>query len=412
MSISSWREYVAVAHPREIGLITIAHGVNEFYSVALPPILPLLVADLSISYAEAGALLTVYYVMYSVFQLPAGVLSDRIGKKWLLAAGMFGLAGGLFLASFAQTYLMLIAAQIIAGIGGSTYHPTGMSLISDLETGGTEGKAMGIHGFGGVAGTAAAPALIGGIAASFDWRWALAVSATVGLIYGIVFALSFAETPDESGELEADESGDSDGGDWVNDPRGAIANLIRVPLTGWLIALFGANFFISLEIGATRTFTTSYIFTRAGGESTVLANSVFFMMLVGAAVSSIWAGNLADRFDRRLLGTAAFLASTVLLGTTHLIPTTGVLVFVWFFVLGATIYAALPAINALTSNYADRDSSGSLFGIMLTAGSLGGAGGPLLFGVLANRLGLSLAFPAIGAIGLVGAGAMLLLYRI
>ncbi|MDY6818458.1 MAG: MFS transporter [Halobacteriales archaeon] len=411
MAISSWREYVAVANPREVGLITIAHGVNEFYSVALPPILPLLVADLSISYAQAGALLTVYYVMYSVFQLPAGMLSDRIGKKWLLAAGMFGLAGGLFLAGFAQTYLTLVVAQAIAGIGGSTYHPTGMSLISDLETGGTEGKAMGIHGFGGVAGTAAAPALIGGIAATLDWRRALAVSALVGLVYGVVFAFLFAETPDGSGNDTPGEATSTENPDWLADPRAAIADLIQVPFTGWLVALFGANFFISLEIGATRTFTTSYIFTRAGGESTVLANGVFFVMLVGAAVSSVWAGNLADRFDRRLLGIAAFLASTVLLGTTHLIPATGVLIFAWFFVLGATIYAALPAINALTSSYADRNSSGSLFGIMLTAGSLGGAGGPLLFGVLANRLGLSLAFPAIGAIGLIGAGAMGFLYR-
>jgi hypothetical protein len=142
----------SVSNPREVWLITVAHAVNEFYSVALPPILPLLVNDFAISYAEAGGLLTVFYVVYSVFQLPAGALADRIGQRWILAIGMVVLSGGILLAAGAQDYRTLVFAEALAGLGGSTYHPAGMSLISDLEGTSTEGKAMGIHGLGGVVG--------------------------------------------------------------------------------------------------------------------------------------------------------------------------------------------------------------------------------------------------------------------
>ena len=127
-----------------VGSISLGHGANEFFSVALPPIIPLLVTDLGISYAQAGFLLTIFFVMYSIFQLPAGVLADRVGKKRLLVAGLAGMSGGIALAATAGSYETLLIAQAIAGISGSTFHPTGMSLISDVETGSTEGKAMGV----------------------------------------------------------------------------------------------------------------------------------------------------------------------------------------------------------------------------------------------------------------------------
>jgi fucose permease len=76
------------------------------------------------------------------------------------------------------------------------------------------------------------------------------------------------------------------------------------------------------------------------------------------------------------------------------------------------LYAALPALNAITSAYAEREFSGSLFGVMLTAGALGGAAGPLLFGVTAERLGMATAFPLVAAASVASMVAFGLLYRV
>jgi MFS family permease len=83
------------------------------------PILPLLVTDFDISYGAAGALLTVFFVTYSVFQLPAGMLADRIGQRWLLAAGMVVLSGGFLLAASAQGIEMVVVAQALGGSAGA-----------------------------------------------------------------------------------------------------------------------------------------------------------------------------------------------------------------------------------------------------------------------------------------------------
>jgi fucose permease len=76
------------------------------------------------------------------------------------------------------------------------------------------------------------------------------------------------------------------------------------------------------------------------------------------------------------------------------------------------MYAIFPAINAITTEYSEREFSGSLFGLMLTAGSLGGAAGPLAFGWLAEATSIGVAFPAIAGVSLLGALVFLLLFRV
>lgn len=410
------KSLVRVSNPRRVGLITFSHGINEFYSVALPPVIPLLVADLNITYAQAGGLLTVFYVMYSLFQIPAGRLADRVGQKRLLTLGMVGMATGVLLASTARDYPTLVAAQALAGIGGSTYHPSGMSLISDLESGETEGKAMGIHGFGGVAGMAAAPAVVGGLAVLFDWRVAIAASSLVGLLYAVAFAVLFT-TPsggsaDASPDPEAADGGrayDAESG-FVNRSTRVLRQAVNVPLTRWFVCLCTIQFLLGFELGAVRTFAPTYLFERLG-ESSGLANTVYFLMLAGGGISSLGGGVIADLVDRRLQGFAAFGLSAVGLATLPLIESDGAVLFGWFFLLGLALFATGPAKNALASSYSERSFSGSVFGVMMTAGAAGSAGGSLVFGLVAEAIGVRTAFPLVAAVGILGATTFLLLYR-
>lgn len=186
-------EVFDVENKKQISVISAAHGFNEFYVVVLPPVLPLLVADFGIRSGQAGFLVTVFFSMYAVFQLPAGMLADKFGQMRLLFVGMVVLLIGIFLVAIANSYKMLIMAQLLAGIGGSTYPPEGMSLISELETINTERRAMGIHGFGGMICVSVAPVLIGGIASLADWRIALLVACVLGGIATAVICFAFSD---------------------------------------------------------------------------------------------------------------------------------------------------------------------------------------------------------------------------
>lgn len=373
--------------------------------------LPLLVADFDITYGQGGLLLTVFFAMYAVFQLPAGVLADRIGKARVMIFGLAGLAGSVLLASVAQSYLALLGIQVLAGIAGSTYHPTGMSLISDSQEGTTEGKAMGIFGFFGMIGVAVSPVVVGGITELYGWRVALATIALLGLAVVGAVARSLqlpTDLPRTSDRTPAESTITDRQSGPVDHPQEStirrlsetVSGMFSVPLSAALVLLLAAHVVVSMQVRSVQTFTTAFVFTQTG-ESTTIANAAFFVTLIGGSVASLWAGGLADRFERTRLAVVLSLASAALLVATYVVPPGSLptfLLFPWFFALGFSIYSTSPVKNALASAYAVDEYSGSLFGLLQTATAVGSAGGPALFGFLASRYGLEVAFPAIAGV--------------
>ena len=410
------RRTMAVARPRVTGPVTVGHGVNEFLAIVIPPVIPLLVSDLGITYGQAGFLLTVFFAMYALFQLPAGMLADRLGKRPVMIVGLAGMSVGIFLASLADSYGLLLAAQAVAGISGSTFHPTGMSIISDVEGQETEGKAMGVFGFGGALGTMSAPLVVGGLAVVAGWRVALAGAALIGIV------VTLASVPLLLGSSEAASgSPRADGGQRrsVRDSVRAARRSFAVPLTRGIVVLFLVTMIMSLQHRAIQTYTTAYV-TAETGASVSVGNMAFFTLLLGGSLASLWAGDLADKFNRELLGAGAAVATAVLVGGTLVVtqlfgglPVALLIAVlaVWFAVIGVMMYASYPVKNALVSERADEEFSGSLFGVIQTASAIGSASGPALFGVLATRWGVVAAFPAIAGVSAVLALLFVVLLR-
>lgn len=447
MSLPSIPGLSAVDEPRQVGLVSVAHGVNEFYSIALPPILPLIVADFDVTLAEAGLLVTVYFAMYVLFQLPAGHVADRVGGTRLVAAGLLVLAGGTLLSGVAPTYEWLVVGQLVAGLGGSTYHPAGMSLVSDVESAATEGRAMGVHGVAGAGGTLLAPVAVGGVATVWTWRIALSAAAAVGLCYAVVFALLSTEPEDDEvtdagtevpgagdeaiddrspgpddetsdgGTDDAETVGDGvddessprgrpDGGQQSGTVRGWLRRRSPVPLATWVVGLFLLKFLFTLQSGAVRTYAVAFVFDRTGG-ATGVANAAFAAFLAGTVLATVWFGGLADRYDRYRLAAGAFLLAATALAVTAFVPAGPLVLGAWFFLLGVAVYAALPVVNTLVSQHARREFSGGLFGVVQTASALGSAASPAIFGAVAGVAGVGATLPAAAVVAIVACGGLL-----
>ncbi|MFB6309968.1 MAG: MFS transporter [Salinirussus sp.] len=411
------RRAVAVGRPGVVGPVTVGHGVNEFLSIVIPPVIPLLVTDFDITYGEAGLLLTVFFLMYLLFQLPAGILGDRIGGARLIVVGLLAMVVGVGLASTANSYGTLLAAQAVAGIGGSTFHPAGMSVISDVEGATTEGRAMGVFGLGGTLGTMASPVVVGGVAAVAGWRLALGVAAGLGLI---VTGLAGPALLRARGDR--DDAATTDGGrspTVAGRIRSIIANAGLVG--GWpVVVLFAVTMMLSMQTRGILTFTTAYVSTETG-LSVLAGNLSFFGLLVGGSIVSVPAGGLADRRNRPRLGmilgagTAIIVAATavaipVFSGLTR--PVLVAILAVWFATIGGVVYALFPLKNALVSRRAETASSGGLFGLIQTASAIGSAAGPAVFGILATRWGVGAAFPAISLTGVVLVALFAILSRL
>ena len=115
---------------RAIGVASGAHALHDGYTDLIYVMLPIWQAEFGLSYAAIGLLRGVFAGTMAGFQIPAGLLSERLGAPLVLAAGT-ALAGlGYCLAPFVGSYPALIAILLIAGLGASTQHPLASALVA------------------------------------------------------------------------------------------------------------------------------------------------------------------------------------------------------------------------------------------------------------------------------------------
>lgn len=165
-----------------IGLVGLAHGTSHFFHLMLPPLFPWLMAEFSLSFTQAGFLMTVFFVISGVGQALAGFVVDRVGARPVLFFGVGTLAISGFVLGLADSYPMLIVAAAIAGVGNSIFHPADFTVLNRRVSPSRLGHAFSVHGLSGNLGWAAAPVFMAGIASLSDWH----VAAFAASAYGFV----------------------------------------------------------------------------------------------------------------------------------------------------------------------------------------------------------------------------------
>ena len=113
-----------------IGMVGVAHLFSHLYQLALPPLFPLIRAELEVSYTSLGLLMGTFYLVSGVMQTPAGFLVDRIGARPVLLGGLGFLAGATALFGFAQSYETMMLLAILGGLGNSVFHPADFVILS------------------------------------------------------------------------------------------------------------------------------------------------------------------------------------------------------------------------------------------------------------------------------------------
>ena len=125
----------AASDARLIAVVCVGHGLSHFYSLVLPPLFPVLRAELGVSYAGLGAVITASAGASAISQLVSGFLVDRFGPRRVLAGGLALLAGSIALAGMAPSYGALVAIMAVAGLGNGVFHPADYSIFNTLPRG-------------------------------------------------------------------------------------------------------------------------------------------------------------------------------------------------------------------------------------------------------------------------------------
>src|SRR5215468_1075052 len=124
-----------------------AHALHDGFTDLLNVLYPLLQAQFGLSYAAIGALKSVYSGAMASGQIPSGWLAGRLGGVKVLAGGTALIAVGYGLAGFTGSLYGVVAGLLLAGLGGSTQHPIGASLIASAFSGLRSRTALGTYNF-------------------------------------------------------------------------------------------------------------------------------------------------------------------------------------------------------------------------------------------------------------------------
>ena len=108
---------------------------------------PLFFAAAGMSLERTATLAAIYPATWGVVQLGTGALSDRIGRKWLIATGMWAQAAGIAVTALASTFLWFAVGAVLLGVGTAMVYPTLLAAIGDVAAPSWRASAVGVYRF-------------------------------------------------------------------------------------------------------------------------------------------------------------------------------------------------------------------------------------------------------------------------
>ena len=363
-------------------MVCVATAVIMLGQGVIGPVLPLYAKDFGVSAAMVGATISVFGLARILINLPAGMLSDRFGRRLLLVGGPAITALGSFLSAGAGDIWQLLAFRFIAGIGSAMFMTGAITLVADISTPENRGRMLSLYQGSLLLGVSIGPAVGGLTAALFGLRSPFIVVGALAAICAVWAARSIPETR-PSAAVAAEETA----------TKGRPAPALRPAAS--LRPLFSNLGFTLVSL-----VTFSIFFTRTGGRQTIVPllgneelglsvgelGAVFAMMALINLVVIGPAGAWSDRLGRKRVivpstfGVAVGLVLFAISGNIAL------------FMVAAVVQAvasglAGPAPAAYAADVMPPEARGLGMGLYRTYSDIGFVIGPLLLGWIADTTG-------------------------
>lgn len=347
--------------------------------------------------AEAfGALMAVFLWIYGIVSPFAGVVADRVSRKWLVVGSLFVWSAVTYLMGYADNFEQLYLLRALMGISEALYIPSALSLIADWHDDKSRSLAIGIHMTGLYVGQA-----IGGfgatIAATFSWHSTFHWFGIVGIGYALLLAILLCDKPADkllTNAATSASSGKKEGmlhglcvvfstwAFWVLLIYFAVPSLPGWATKNWLPTLFASNLGIPMA--------------EAGPMSTItIAASSFVGVIVGGVLSDKWVlRNIRGRIYTSAIGLGMTIPALVLLGFGHsmvAVVGAGLLFGIGYGMFDANNMPILCQI--ISSKY-----RATAYGVMNMVGVFAGAAVTHLLGKWTDGGNLGLGFAVLGSI--------------
>ncbi len=179
---------------RNLSSISQAGLVNNLNDGMAWGLFPIFYAAAGLSLERIGWLAAIYPAVWGVGQLFTGALSDRVGRKWLIAGGMWVQAAGIALIVLSTKFLGFAAGATLLGAGTAMVYPTLLAAIGDIAHPAWRASSVGVYRLWRDLGYAVGALLAGVTADALGLHAAIWLVAAVTFASGVVVALRMRET--------------------------------------------------------------------------------------------------------------------------------------------------------------------------------------------------------------------------
>jgi MFS family permease len=179
---------------RNLSSISQAGLVNNLNDGMAWGLFPLFFAAAGMSLERIGTLAAIYPATWGVAQLFTGALSDRVGRKWFIASGMWVQAAGIVIVVSARTFTGFAAGGVLLGAGTAMVYPTLLAAIGDVAHPSWRASAVGVYRLWRDLGYAIGALLAGVVADALGLPAAMWVVAALTFGSGVLAAVRMKET--------------------------------------------------------------------------------------------------------------------------------------------------------------------------------------------------------------------------
>jgi MFS transporter, ACS family, glucarate transporter len=360
---------------------------------------------LKISPAAWGWVTGVFAISYAAFEIPSGVLGDRIGPRRVLTRIVLWWSGFTTLTGLVSGYYPLLLTRFLFGAGEAGAYPNAGVVVARWFPAHERGRAFGITLMASQLGGAIAPLLVVPIQMHYGWRAAFFVFGISGVVWSGIWYWWFRDSPAEKAGVSRAE---------LDETRGSIPKAQqKLP---WNTALRSSNFWAAMGVALCYVYTYyffqswlhTYLVNAQGySEKNLLLSSLPFLVAAcancaGGLVSNILVKRIGLKWGRCSIGAFCLaisaLCTVAVMFTPHPL---GAMILLSLVYAGITFQQPIMFAVCLDigGSYA-----GAMVGAMNTAAQIGAFASSLAFGYLVQRYGsYNLPFVPMASLLLIGA---------
>ena len=367
------------------GILCFAYIIAIFHRMGMGVIRADMEKTLNLSAMSFAGLGSIFFYVYMVMQIPAGILVDFFGVRNTAAAGTALASTGSILFGLAPTILLLFLGRFLVSAGVSVLFISILKIISNWFYEREFGTLTGLTNVVGSTGAILAQTPLVALVSQFTWRYSFVIIGVVGIVSAALCLLVIRNKPADLGLLRVASSEKEKNKEEKSNVVKVLIAVCKNPYT-WPASIAYAGFYGSI-LSLTGTWGPSYLM-NVYEMSTVKAANFIIIIILGAVTAGLSIGRISDRISKRkspmtIIGTVYFISWMILVLIYQGKPPVFIL-GVLFFIMGfsAASYVLAWACGKEVNNplYAGISTA-----VVNSGGILGAAIIPMVFGKILDK---------------------------